>query len=201
MDIDFFKYIAKILQLKNKTKNKQLPLWEQSRENRMYYRMRKHQLTRWAELKGILPGKKPAPFPHAGTSSPSQDTVPRPPNTQLFLKIKGHIPKIVATQMWISNDLPIAHQWAQVKLMAGPCGPSWMVCLWPGPHLSADTRQLPLYPPQESGLSLFSTTGPEVLQMPFSSSRPQPLETAERGNPRSPWLATWLPLCQGQQRR
>ena len=89
--------------------------------------MRKHQLTSRAEVKQVLQGKKSVPLPNTGTSLPSQDTAPGPPSTQLFLKIKGHIPKIVATRMWISNDLPKARQWAGVKPIAGPCGQSWMV--------------------------------------------------------------------------
>lgn len=73
--------------------------------------------------------------------------------------------------------------------------------LWHGSHLAADTGQLLPCPQHESGLSPFSSTGPEVLQMPFSSSRPQPPELAQGGNPRGPWIANWPPLCQGQHRR
>ena len=99
----------------------------ENRENRTGYRIRKHQLTSPAEWKRVLQGKKSAPLPNAGTSLPSQDTAPGPPSTQLFLKIKGHIPKIVATRMWLSNNLPGVRQWAREKLIARPCGQSWMV--------------------------------------------------------------------------
>lgn len=51
-----------------------------------------------------------------------------------------------------------------------------MVSLQPGPHLSADTGQLQLWPQRESGLSPLSTTGPEVLQTPCSPSRLQRLK-------------------------
>lgn len=118
-----------------KKKTPLFPFWEQSRENRTGYRMRKHQLTSPAEWKGVLQGKKSAPLPNAGTSHPSQDTAPGPPSTQLFLKIKGHIPKIVATRMWISNNLPGVRQWAREKLIARPCGQSWMVFVAWVPHI------------------------------------------------------------------
>lgn len=110
-----------------KKKKPPLLFWEESKENRIGYRMREHQLTSQAELKGVLQGTKSAPLPKAGTSFPSQDTVSGPPDTQLFLKIKGHIPQIVATRMWISSDLPIARHSPQVKPTAGPCAQSWMV--------------------------------------------------------------------------
>lgn len=120
------KIYSKDITIKRKN-NLPFPFREQSRENRTGYRMKNHQLTSRAELKGVLQGKKSAPLPNAGASLPYQDSAPGLPSTQLFLKTKGHIPKIVATRMWISNDLPIACQWAQVKLIAGPYGQSWMV--------------------------------------------------------------------------
>ena len=117
-----------------KKKKSPFLFWEQSREKRIVYRMRKHQLTSPAEWKGVLQGKKSALLPSADTSLPSQDTAPGPLSTQLFLKIKGHIPKIVATRMWISNNLPRVPQWAWEKLIAGPCGQSWMVFVAWVPH-------------------------------------------------------------------
>lgn len=137
-------------------------------------------ITHQSELKGLLQGMNPSAPLHKDTSSSSQDTVPR-----LVLKKNGHHSqdcnqRRVSTQCCFqSSSIRRSGEkgeamWAQSGLRPRRhCSQDWVLLAAAGLQQSSQYKL---------GFSPFSASSLEVLWMPLSSPRPQPLEPARGGN-------------------
>lgn len=138
--------------------------------------------THQSELKGLLQGMNPSAPLHKDTSPSFQDTAPR-----LVLKKKGHHSqdcnqRRVGTQCRVqSSSIRRSGEngeamWAQRQSLRPRrhCSQDWVLLA-----AAAGLQQGSQY---KLGFSPFSAPSLEVLWMPLSPPRPQPLEPARGGN-------------------